>query len=314
MFSYCYIDTIVKVKKIVNKIKIKINGIVSIYECPTPYTPYSWYTQYSSMFCSGCPKCGYSECSIRSRTCRYTELSKIRPSYPEWPTPKIDTIQSPASYKILFRLENNELRDNVREMLQEVTNDVRIEPILQPLTGEEQSIGGNVSVEARAVWKAVTALCAKQIRSTIVFMCSFHLLMYSFHQVMRSFHLVTRSFHLSYALFSFDYVFFSFRYVIILFGYPLFSFGYVLFSFGYVLFSFNYLLFPLFAFFMRSFYVLFLCAFFMCSFYVLSLFTLFMCSFYALFYLLFLCALFMRSFYSLFLCALFMCYFNVLLS
>ena len=173
MFSYCYIDTIVKVKKIVNKIKIKINRIVSIYECPTTYTPYSWYTLYSSMFCSGCPKCGYSEYGIRSRTCGYTELSEIRPSYPEWPTPNIDTIQSPASYKILFRLENNELRDNIREMLQEVTNDVRIEPILQPLTGEEQSIGGNVSVEARAVWKAVTALCAKQIRSTIVFMCPF---------------------------------------------------------------------------------------------------------------------------------------------
>ena len=47
-------------------------------------------------------------------------------------------------------LRCNELRDNIGEMLQEVTNDVRIEPILQPLTGEEQSIGGNVSVEARA--------------------------------------------------------------------------------------------------------------------------------------------------------------------
>ena len=37
-----------------------------------------------------------------------------------------------------------ELRDNIVEMLQEVTNDVRIEPILQTLTGEEQSVGGNV--------------------------------------------------------------------------------------------------------------------------------------------------------------------------
>ena len=35
-------------------------------------------------------------------------------------------------------------------MLQKVTNDVRIEPILQPLTGEEQSICGNLSVEALA--------------------------------------------------------------------------------------------------------------------------------------------------------------------
>ena len=46
-------------------------------------------------------------------------------------------------------LRHNELRDNIAEMLQEVTNDVRIEPILQPLTGEDQSIGGNLSVEAR---------------------------------------------------------------------------------------------------------------------------------------------------------------------
>ena len=35
-------------------------------------------------------------------------------------------------------------------MLQEVTKDVRLEPKLQPLTGEEQSIGGNVSMEERA--------------------------------------------------------------------------------------------------------------------------------------------------------------------
>ena len=47
-------------------------------------------------------------------------------------------------------LRHNELRDNIAEMLQEVTNDVRIEPTLQPLTGEEQSVGVNVSVEARA--------------------------------------------------------------------------------------------------------------------------------------------------------------------
>ena len=47
-------------------------------------------------------------------------------------------------------LRHNELRDHIAEMLQKVTNDVRIEPILQPLTGEEQSIGGNLSVKARA--------------------------------------------------------------------------------------------------------------------------------------------------------------------
>ena len=47
-------------------------------------------------------------------------------------------------------LSHNELRENIAEILQEVTNDVRIEPVLQPLTGQEQSVGGNVSVEARA--------------------------------------------------------------------------------------------------------------------------------------------------------------------
>ena len=87
------------------------------------------------------------------------------------------------------------------------------------------------------VWKAVTDLCAKKIRFTIVFMCSFHLVM--------------RFFHLSYALFLFGYVFFSVRYVIILFGYALFTFGYGLFSFGYVLFSFRNVLFPLFTLFMH---------------------------------------------------------------
>ena len=45
-------------------------------------------------------------------------------------------------------LRHNELCDNIAEMLQEDTNTVRIEPILQPLTAQEQSIGGNVSVEA----------------------------------------------------------------------------------------------------------------------------------------------------------------------
>ena len=52
-----------------------------------------------------------------------------------------------------------------------------------------------------AIWKAVTDLCPKQIRSTIFFMCSFHLFMCSFLSVMRSFHLVMRSFH--YSLFVF---------------------------------------------------------------------------------------------------------------
>ena len=69
-------------------------GIVSIYECPTPY---------SSM----ARKCGYSEHGIRSRTCGYTELSEEWPSYLECLTPNIGTIRSSASYKILLRLEQS---------------------------------------------------------------------------------------------------------------------------------------------------------------------------------------------------------------
>ena len=47
-------------------------------------------------------------------------------------------------------------------MLQEVKNDVSIEPILQPLTGEEESTGGNVSVEARADISARGFWCRRQ--------------------------------------------------------------------------------------------------------------------------------------------------------
>ena len=41
-------------------------------------------------------KCGYTEYGIRSRKCSYTELSEVRPSYLERPTPNISTIWSPA--------------------------------------------------------------------------------------------------------------------------------------------------------------------------------------------------------------------------
>ena len=53
-------------------------------------------------------KFGYSDYSIRSRTCGHTELSEVKPRYPECPTLNISTIRSrhyPASYKILLRLE-----------------------------------------------------------------------------------------------------------------------------------------------------------------------------------------------------------------
>ena len=45
-------------------------------------------------------------------------------------------------------LRHNELRDNIAEMLEEVTSDVKIEPALQSLSGEE--IKGNQSDEARS--------------------------------------------------------------------------------------------------------------------------------------------------------------------
>ena len=45
-------------------------------------------------------------------------------------------------------LRHNALRDNIAEMLEEVTNKVKVEPALQPLSGEE--IKGNQSDEARS--------------------------------------------------------------------------------------------------------------------------------------------------------------------
>ena len=45
-------------------------------------------------------------------------------------------------------LRHNELRDNIAEMLVKVTSDVKLEPALQPLSGQE--IKGNQSEEARS--------------------------------------------------------------------------------------------------------------------------------------------------------------------
>ena len=45
-------------------------------------------------------------------------------------------------------LRQNELLDNIGEMLQKVINNVRKELVLKPLTGEDQPISGNASVEA----------------------------------------------------------------------------------------------------------------------------------------------------------------------
>ena len=46
---------------------------------------------------------------IQGRTRSYTELSEVRPSYLERPTPNIGTIRSPASYKIILRLKHQVL-------------------------------------------------------------------------------------------------------------------------------------------------------------------------------------------------------------
>ena len=66
-------------------------------------------------------------------------------------------LQSPACAIVQKRgsvtLRHNELCDNISEILQEVTNNVRIEPIVQPLTGRELLIGGNVSVD---VWADIS--------------------------------------------------------------------------------------------------------------------------------------------------------------
>ena len=59
-------------------------------------------------------------------------------------------------------LRHIELRNNIIEMLQKVTNDVRREPMLQPLTEEEQSIGGNVSVEAQVDISARFSCCEQR--------------------------------------------------------------------------------------------------------------------------------------------------------
>ena len=58
-------------------------------------------------------------------------------------------VYSPACYIVQKRrICDFKACDNIAEMLQEDTKAVRIEPILQPLTGQEQSISGNVSLEA----------------------------------------------------------------------------------------------------------------------------------------------------------------------
>ena len=77
---------------------------------------------------------------------------------------KVYTVQHALSCKKggFVTLSHNKLRDNIAEMLMDVTNDVRIEPILSPLTGEEQSVDGNVSVEARADISARTFWCRGQ--------------------------------------------------------------------------------------------------------------------------------------------------------
>ena len=53
-------------------------------------------------------------------------------------------------------LRHNELRDNIAEMLKEVTSDVKVEPALQPLSSEEikrnQSNEARSDISARGIW------------------------------------------------------------------------------------------------------------------------------------------------------------------
>lgn len=51
---------------------------------------------------------------------------------------------------IFVTLKHNKLQDSIGEMLQKVTNDAKIEPILQPLTEKGVSIDGNVSMKTGA--------------------------------------------------------------------------------------------------------------------------------------------------------------------
>ena len=74
-------------------------------KCDYPYLTLNALLR-TAVFSVRARKCGYSECGIRSRTSGYKELSEVRPSYSECPTPNIGTIRSPALYKMLLRLEH----------------------------------------------------------------------------------------------------------------------------------------------------------------------------------------------------------------
>ena len=60
-------------------------------------------------------------------------------------------------------LKHNELQDSIGEMLQKVTNDAKIEPILQPLTEKGISVGGNVSM------KTVTTISTRTFFNVKIF-------------------------------------------------------------------------------------------------------------------------------------------------
>ena len=67
-------------------------------------------------------------------------------------------IQHAISYRKdgIVTLRHNELRDNIAEMLEEVTSDVKVEPAIQPLSGEEikenQSDEASSDINARGFW------------------------------------------------------------------------------------------------------------------------------------------------------------------
>ena len=101
-------------------------------------------------------------------------------------------------------------------------------PLLTALLLHHNWPGDEEKPWLREPWSADADLCANDIRSTIVFMCSFHLVIRSFlsvmhsfnllvlplHSVVLSFHSVTRSCHSVTCFFPFGYRLFLFQFVV----------------------------------------------------------------------------------------------------
>ena len=157
-----------------------------------------------------------------------------------WPCARTDIVHPQRSYLTVGRLKFTQWRSAFRRC--------------------SQFAGGEPS-EKFLVVDVNTCFSVKQIRSAIIFMCSFHSGMRSFHLVTCYFHLIMHSLHL--VMCSFYLVacvlfirpsvmvkyYFPFGCGLFFFGCALLSFCYnlfcyVFFSFDYALFSFDYVLFP----------------------------------------------------------------------